>query len=233
MSPDITQTPPAELRRNADISSTTRRVTFSIFGGPGDQDSLITLEIFPDMTFETVQLSLEAESNIPVASQQIYYGGRLVTDTSRTMEQLGVSEGEVLAVHVRRPRQPRSAATATSPPAPATETSGQTQAQSQPSPDPELVRIGLLEDPAAMANVRIRAPHLAAVVNNPAEFHRILREDQEREQREHRERQREINQLNQDPWNEEYQKKIEEMIRQERVMENLQNAMEFNPEGSF
>ena len=79
--------------------------------------------------------------------------------------------------------------------------------------------------------VQRQNPELAAALEDPARFARILQDSVDRDQRERLERQREIERLNDDPFNVENQRKIEEMIRQERVMENLQNAMEHNPEG--
>ena len=57
----------------------------------------------------------------------------------------------------------------------------------------------------------------------------MKRQEQEAE----RERQNQIALLNDDPFNVEAQKKIEELIRQDRVIENLQHAYEHNPEGEL
>lgn len=79
--------------------------------------------------------------------------------------------------------------------------------------------------------VQNQNPELAAALEDPARFAQILQSSYDRESRERLERQREIERLNDDPFNIDNQRRIEEMIRQERVMENLQNAMEHNPEG--
>ena len=44
------------------------------------------------------------------------------------------------------------------------------------------------------------------------------------------ERQHEISRLNADPFDVEAQRKIEEAIRQQAVMENLEHALEYAPE---
>lgn len=43
-------------------------------------------------------------------------------------------------------------------------------------------------------------------------------------------RQREIEALNADPYDIEAQRRIEEAIRQEAIMENLEHALEYSPE---
>ncbi|KAK7431446.1 DNA damage-inducible protein 1 [Neonectria magnoliae] len=171
----------------------------------------------------TLRESIHAESSVPATSQHIYHNGRLISDDSKTMEQLQITDGEMLAVHVRdmrgstgvpdqapRPQQPRR--------------------RGNNEQDPELIRLQVLGDPALRQQLQRQHPELASAVEDPARFARIYHDSQDRENRERLERQREIERLNDDPFNIDNQRKIEEMIRQERVMENLQNAMEHNPE---
>lgn len=210
----------------------TRRITLNVFNPQGgDQDSLVTLEVFSDMTVSTLRESVQAEAGIPPAAQHIYHNGRLISDDTKTMEQLQIGDGDMLAVHVRDMRG------STGPPEP----SGQAQSavrqqQSAASTaagagnDTEMLRLQILGDPAVRQQLSRQHPELAAAVEDPAQFRRIFLDSQDRERREREMRQREIERLNEDPFNVENQRRIEEMIRQERVMENLQNAMEHNPE---
>lgn len=206
-----------------------RQITLNIFNPQaGDQDTLLNLEIFPDMTLETLRESVHADTNIPASSLHIYHNGRLLTDDTKTIEQLEIPNGGMLAVHVRHLRGNTDAS----------ERAAQTQPPAQPprpqgsgDNDPELIRLQILGNPAAREQLQRHNPELAAAVDDPVRFSQILQNSQDRERREREERQREIERLNQDPFNIENQRKIEDMIRQERVMENLQSAMEHNPEG--
>ncbi|CAM1511413.1 Fc.00g089260.m01.CDS01 [Cosmosporella sp. VM-42] len=210
------------------LSTGIRRITINIFNSQAgeEQDSLLTLEIFPDMTVATLRESIQADTTIPPTSQHIYHDGKLITnsDDAKTMEQIHIFDGDMLAVHVRDMRG------STGVPAPAQAQRPQPPRRPANQPDPELLRLQILGDPAARAQVQRQHPELAAALEDPRQFERVLHASQDREQRERLERQREIERLNDDPFNIENQRRIEEMIRQERVMENLQNAMEHNPE---
>ncbi|EHK22386.1 uncharacterized protein TRIVIDRAFT_200708 [Trichoderma virens Gv29-8] len=210
------------------------RITLNVFNPHGgDQDSLVTLEVFPDMTVSTLRESVLSEAGIPPTSQHIYHNGRLISDDAKTMEQLQIGDGDMLAVHVRDMRgstgPPESAGR---PPAAARQQ--QSAAATPPvgaENDTEMLRLQILGDPAVRQQLSRQHPELAAAIEDPARFRRIFLDSQDRERREREMRQREIERLNEDPFNVENQRRIEEMIRQERVMENLQNAMEHNPEG--
>ncbi|ODA76335.1 hypothetical protein RJ55_08181 [Drechmeria coniospora] len=211
------------------------RITLNIYSpqAPG-QDSLLTLEIFPDMTISVLRESVHADANIPPSLQNIYHNGRLISDDSKTMEQLQIVDGDMLAVHVREPQgnaQGNPAPPPRQPQHPQAQPAEQARTRRQDGgSDPELVRLQVLGDPALRQQLERQHPELARAADDPARFARILREAQDGEQRERLSRQREIERLNDDPFNIDNQRKIEDMIRQERVMENLQNAMEHNPE---
>lgn len=182
------------------------------------------------MTLSTLRESIHEDANIAPTSQHIYHNGRLVTDDTKTMEQLQIADGEMLAVHVRDMRPPPSAGSSQPrPPQQQQRPAGAGGAGRQD--DPELIRLQILGNPALRQQLQRQQPELAAAADDPSRFAQALRDSQDKERRERLERQREIERLNDDPFNIENQRKIEEMIRQERVMENLQNAMEHNPEG--
>ncbi len=108
-----------------------------------------------------------------------------------------------------------------------------TQRGGQGFPDPETIRLQLLGNPEMRQQAISQRPELAAVIDNPERFAQVLREMQEQEREEQMRRRQQIADLNADPFDIDAQMRIAEMIREERVQENLQNAIEHNPEGEF
>ncbi|KAF9266200.1 hypothetical protein L218DRAFT_101107 [Marasmius fiardii PR-910] len=97
--------------------------------------------------------------------------------------------------------------------------------------DSEMMRLQLLGDPNLMNDLRRTQPELAeAAQNNPTRFAELLRQMRTRQDDAELARQREIERLNADPFDVEAQRRIEEAIRQEAVMENLEHAIEYSPE---
>ncbi len=70
----------------------------------------------------------------------------------------------------------------------------------------------------------------AAAVSDPRRFAELLRELSSRRADQERHRTLEIERLNADPFDVEAQQRIEEAIRQEAVLENLEHAIEYAPE---
>uniref|UniRef100_L7J119 DNA damage-inducible protein 1 n=1 Tax=Pyricularia oryzae (strain P131) TaxID=1143193 RepID=L7J119_PYRO1 len=193
------------------------RVTLSITKQNDEDQEILSLEIFPDMTLDTVRSSVQAETGIDPRSQHLYHNGRLITDSSKTMEELQIGDGEMLALHVRSSRSNAGAGPSNP---------GRQQREQQGSAaldhDPEVMRLTILGNPATRALIQQNNPQLAAVLDDPVAFRNMISGDRDRERRERAERQRAIQALNDDPFNVESQAKIEEMIRQECVQENLQ-----------
>ena len=117
-------------------------------------------------------------------------------------------------------------------PAQATQARGTAQTgRRQGGQDPELLRLQALGDPRVLQQIRSVNPELASVVQDPARFRQVLQNMERTTQEQEAQKHREMALLNEDPFNVEAQAKIEELIRQERVMENLQDAMDYTPEG--
>lgn len=209
-----------------------RRITLTITAPTHDDADLLSLEIPPDTTVSTLKESVQAESRIPKTSQHLYHNGQLLNDDSKTMEQLQIGDGEMLALHVR------DMVGSTGLPAgqrPATQPARQQPSQrgGQGFPDPETIRLQLLGNPEMRQQAISQRPELAGVIDHPERFAQVLRQMQEQEREEQMRRRQQIADLNSDPFDIDAQMRIAEMIREERVQENLQNAIEHNPEGQY
>jgi DNA damage-inducible protein 1 len=140
------------------------------------------------------------------------------------MEQLQIGDGEMLALHVRDMAGSAGVQQAQ----PARQQSSQARAG---DPDPETIRLQLLGNPESRAQAIRHRPELAGVIDDPVRFAQAFRQMQQQEHEETLRRRQQIADLNADPFDIDAQMRIAEMIREERVQENLQNAIEHNPEG--
>lgn len=214
------------------------RVTISIIAPNHDLDQdFISLDLPPGLSLADLKGFVNAETNVPQSSQQFYLNNLPIHGDEKTIEEAGIKDGDMLAMLMRQPDQQNNMGS--------TQRRQQQQSQQPPSSsgqpqrrqmgpgqhEIETTRLSILGNPAAMAQVREQRPALAEAINDSNRFREVwmemIREDQDRE----RERMEQMRLLNEDPFNVEAQAKIEEMIRQEQVQNNLQFAYEHNPEG--
>ncbi len=209
------------------------RITFNIAADEEDipEQDLLSLEVAPDTTVGILKESVQAELHLPKTSQHLYHNGLLLSDEAKTMEQLQINDGDMLALHIRHtigraglsadPRAQQPSRRQATGPRPRSE------------PDPEVIRLQLLGDPRTRQEALRGQPELAAAIDSPERFAQLYRQMMDRERQEQLERSRRIADLNADPFDVDAQTRIAEMIREEAVQENLQNAIEHNPEGRF
>ena len=174
------------------------------------------------MTLADVKALIEADTNIPPTAQHIFFNNRLIADSSQTLEILRVGEGDMLGLTMRDPSAVEQRRPQAQP--------GRGAQRPRQGPDPESVRLQILGDPRLRAQVRETDPGLADAAEDRSRFHDLFNEHQRRLAQSQAEKEARIALLNSDPFNAEAQREIEEMIRLERVQENVQEALENNPE---
>ena len=201
------------------------RVAISITSsGTQSDNDLLTLDLPPGLTIKDLKGFIEAETGQSAASQAIFLNGQMLANETQTLEEAGIRDGEMLAVNIRQARRPANAQQSNTNRSTARPTGG---------PDPEALRQQLLSDPRQLAGLRSQDPELGAAVNDPNTWREAFTMRQRQQQEAERERRALIAGLNADPFNIDAQKKIEELIRQDRVVENLEKAYNENPEGMF
>lgn len=184
----------------------------------------IALEVFPDMSLEAVKGFIEDEIQIPPSAQHFLLNNQPVLNTTQTLTGLGIGEGDVLSLIIRNAApQPQRQAQAAG-------RQQQSSSSRNAMPDAETLRLQILNDHNLLARLRENDPEIAHAVNDPDSFRRVFELKQQQNADAQREKAEQMALLDADPFNVEAQAKIEEIIRQQRVTENLQKALEENPE---
>lgn len=208
------------------------RLAISIIAPNHEADQeLLTLDLPPGLTIADLKGFVNAETNIAAASQQFFHNNQALQDDNKTLEEVGIRDGDMIAMLMRQPQQQNNMG---SQPRRQQQQQGQQRRGGATGPqDIENTRQNILANPGAMQKIRDDRPALADAIHDPDRFREVwqqmIQDDEDRE----RDRQEQMRLLNEDPFNIEAQQKIEEMIRQESVQENLQFAYEHNPEGEL
>ncbi|TKA68093.1 hypothetical protein B0A49_04042 [Cryomyces minteri] len=199
------------------------RITISISAPQNNLDGeLLTLDLPPGLTVADLKGFVQADTNVPTASQQFYLNGQPVVGDTKTVEEAGIKDGEMLAMLVRQPGQAQARRQR--------QQQGGQPAASSGATEIENVRLRTLGNPQALNQLAAQVPELAEAVNDRDRFRQVWETMKREEDERARERELQIRLLNEDPFNVDAQRKIEEMIRKDQVMENAAHAMEHTPE---
>ena len=167
----------------------------------------VPLDVDTSIELENVKAILEAEFAIAPENQQILFMGRVLLDDKRTLASYGIKDGDLLVIHDTRAMNTQN---------------------SEMSNLEEVMRQQILQSPSLQQNLRQHNPVLLdAALRSPQEFAQVITQQRAKVQ-EMQAAQEEL--FHSDPFDVEAQKKIEESIRQDRVAENLEHAIEFSPE---
>ncbi|ELU38381.1 SNARE binding protein [Rhizoctonia solani AG-1 IA] len=190
------------------------------------------LEVDNTMEIESLMALLEAEVSqcgIPINEQSITHEGRELNDPKATLASAGVQDDAMLQLRRKvvvagRYVNDETAITRRSKPD-ETASRGESNPWSRPhNPSTQPTHHKDSSSPQTQ-------PELAdAIQNDPQRFGELLRTHRERQRDAELAQQREIAALNSDPYNVDTQRRIEEAIRQQAVLENMEHAMEYSPE---
>ncbi len=196
-----------------------------------EDDRTFPIDVDASIELENLKALLEADSDIPADQQQLLHRGRPLNDVKATLASFGVQNDDMLILRDRRQIANFASASSAFPSSADRGSLGRPSAPASEAQAAEQIRQQILSDPRALSMLRINNPQLAqAAENDPTRFFEIIRA------------QRDSMAANSaagggqgldditDEFDIDAQRRIEENIRQQAVMENLEHAMEYSPE---
>lgn len=208
-------------------------VTVTAPNDEGHQD-VFSLDLDAGLTIKEIKGFIEAESGFPADTQNLFFNGQTLSNDTQRLGETGVTDNDLLAVLIRRRGNGAQGKQARGPPAAASARAGSAHGQADTAQvDPEVLRLRLLSNPDEQQQLRNAAPDLLACLHDAARWREAYTKMLRQQQDAQTERENQVALLNEDPFNIDAQRRIEELIRQDQVMANLQRAVQETPEGKF
>lgn len=181
----------------------------------------IPVQVDPDTDVETLHCILEVETGIPAKLQQLIHNG-VPLEGSQTLGGQGVQANDLLALRKKTTSRAGTARTSR-------EKSATTLAADGSAVNPQAFMDALRMQPESLE--RLPSNLVAAIKSNNAEgFQTELRAIYKEQTKARKEAETFMRLANEDPFNVEVQRRLEEAIQQKNVAENFEAALEHNPE---
>lgn len=190
-----------------------------------DNDKVISTDVSAEMPVRDLKAYIEVESGSPSQSLVLVHKSKPMLELDEPLTKWGVEEDDMIIVFEENNiseghASSEDANASSSVPAEMAELWAQV----------EKVRQQMLRDTVLRDGVKQRYPELVDVVNEPVKFRELMISIEKKRVADDEARKRELKRLQDDPYNEESQRKILELIQQEAVMDNLNTALEHSPE---
>lgn len=192
-------------------------------------DSVGPVDVSPDMTLADFKAYVEAETGIEPSQQVLLHNGQPMMEGPGRAEtnalstwQLEENDMIVLIPKNALDQGGFSGGNAASGTNPAVPEAVKTQI--------EQTRQRVLTDPVMREGIKRQYPELESLVENKDRFAEKMIELETQKRQNENNRQEELRKLQEDPDNPESQQKIMELIQQEAISENMNLALEHNPE---